>query len=439
MSETSIPRAATSVAIDGTAGQGLPSTPTATFDPPRDARGQVRMEYNTRPVELDSDTNTEIIMTHRGGNGLFLTIIELVTAEVASGVTVNVEFFEEFFLPVTAADSVYYRMQNTGFGLTDIDGDGSKEIIMFDDNTGLVRVYEGYAFVAEWQPNPTGWVTGATVKSQIPALDFDKNGVLELYLNDSKGQTWIITPTGNVSTMFADANWHLLHDWKVGNVYNEGGEMRGCLAGDMDRDNKPDIYFAGNNFGSIMDMEYDGGDVTDGDNYSYYVTAIDANDAVDGGHFARAANIALGDMDNDGHREVVAIVPWTGGNPVANLKGLYVFEFESTTLGVEGVGESFEVPMTYSLRQNYPNPFNPVTHISYDIIEATNVTIQIYDLLGHNVKTLVNERKDVGFYTTIWNGLDHNGSKVASGVYIYRLETERFTATKKNVTAQVTG
>ena len=295
------------------------------------------MEYNTRPVELDGDTNTEIVMTHRGGNGMFLTIIELVTTDLANGVTVNVEFLEEFSLTGgTAADTVHYSMKNTGFGITDIDGDGSKEIIMFDDNTGLVRVYEGYAFVAEWQPNPTGWVTGATVKSQIPALDFDKNGVLELYLNDSKGQTWIITPTGNVSTMFADANWHLLHDWKVGNVYNEGGEMRGCLAGDMDRDNKPDIYFAGNNFGSIMDMEYDGGDVTDGDNYSYYVTAIDANDDVDGGHFARAANIALSDMDNDGHQEVVAIVPWTGGSPVANLKGLYVFEHDLTTSAPSG-------------------------------------------------------------------------------------------------------
>jgi len=87
--------------------------------------------------------------------------------------------------------------------------------------------------------------------------------------------------------------------------------------------------------------------------------------------------------------------------------------------------------MAYSLRQNYPNPFNPVTHISYDIIEATNVTIRIYDLLGRSVKTLVNERKDVGTYTTLWNGLDQNGSKVASGVYIYRLETERFNTTKK--------
>ena len=100
-------------------------------------------------------------------------------------------------------------------------------------------------------------------------------------------------------------------------------------------------------------------------------------------------------------------------------------------VGVDPSHDIRQVPKEFKLLQNYPNPFNPVTRISYDIIEATNVTIRIYDLLGHSVKTLVNERKDVGFYTTLWNGLDQNGSKVASGVYFYRLETERFTATKK--------
>ena len=109
--------------------------------------------------------------------------------------------------------------------------------------------------------------------------------------------------------------------------------------------------------------------------------------------------------------------------------GLYVFEFENTQLSIDVPFD--QVPMVYSLRQNHPNPFNPVTHISYDIIEPTKVTIRIYDLLGQSVKTLVNERKDVGFYTTLWNGLDQSGATVASGVYIYRFETERFTATKK--------
>jgi hypothetical protein len=254
---------------DGT-DNGLPDTPTATFDPPRDDLGQVRLEYNTRWVQLDDDFNQEILMTHRGGHGMFLSIIELETDEVSQGVTVVPEFVETF----DASDTVHYGMKNTGFGLTDIDRDGHREIIMFDDNTGLVRVYENsgtdaYALVNEWQPNPTGWVPGATVKSQISAQDFDQDGVYELYLSDTKGQLWVVTPNGSVETMFDDANWTLLHDWKQdGQDYNEGGEVRGCLPGDVDRDNLPDLYFAGNNFGAIMDAEYEGGAVTDGDNYS---------------------------------------------------------------------------------------------------------------------------------------------------------------------------
>jgi len=233
-------------------------------------------------------------------------------------------------------DTIRFQAKNTGFGLTDVDRDGFKEIIMFDDNTGFVRVFEGtgtntYAFVKEWQPNPTGWESGGTVKSQIPQADFDKDGVLELYLSDSKGNSWIITPGGDVATMLDDANWTKLKDWKIGNVFNEGGENRGNLIGDVDRDGKPDIYLAGNNFASILDIEYDGGPVTSVDSYSFYITAIDANDVVDGGHFARPANIQIVDMDNDGHQEILAIVPWEGGNPVDNLLGLYVFEYDLTT------------------------------------------------------------------------------------------------------------
>ena len=88
-------------------------------------------------------------------------------------------------------------------------------------------------------------------------------------------------------------------------------------------------------------------------------------------------------------------------------------------------------PHTFNLYNNYPNPFNPVTSITYNIEDATNVTIRIYDLLGHRVKTLVNEKKNPGSYLTLWDGLDQSGAKVASGFYICRLETDRFTATKK--------
>jgi len=80
----------------------------------------------------------------------------------------------------------------------------------------------------------------------------------------------------------------------------------------------------------------------------------------------------------------------------------------------------------YALAQNYPNPFNPTTTISYQLPKAGHVTLKIYDVLGNEVKTLVNENKEVGRYTAAFDA-----SSLASGVYIYRLQANDYLATKK--------
>ncbi len=92
-----------------------------------------------------------------------------------------------------------------------------------------------------------------------------------------------------------------------------------------------------------------------------------------------------------------------------------------------------EVPNSYKLFQNHPNPFNPRTIIQYDIPEATNVSLSVYDLLGRNIKTLINEHQKAGHYSVQWAGLDYAGNKVSSGIYFYRLETEQFSKTYKMI------
>lgn len=87
-----------------------------------------------------------------------------------------------------------------------------------------------------------------------------------------------------------------------------------------------------------------------------------------------------------------------------------------------------QVPVMFSLSQNYPNPFNPVTKITYSVPKQQMVTIRVYDLLGREVTTLVNEIKTSGFYDIEWNA--HN---FASGVYLYRMEAGSFTDVKKMV------
>jgi len=80
---------------------------------------------------------------------------------------------------------------------------------------------------------------------------------------------------------------------------------------------------------------------------------------------------------------------------------------------------------------NNPNPFNPITIINYSIANEANVELDVYNIKGQKVKTLINEMKEPGHYQAIWDGTDNNKKQVASGVYLYRLSTGKKTLNKK--------
>ena len=84
------------------------------------------------------------------------------------------------------------------------------------------------------------------------------------------------------------------------------------------------------------------------------------------------------------------------------------------------------IPQNYSLLQNYPNPFNPSTYIKYQLAKSGFVSLKIYDILGNEVRTLVNETKNAGSYKVKFDGSD-----LSSGIYFYQLKTNNYTATKK--------
>ncbi|MCX6159578.1 MAG: T9SS type A sorting domain-containing protein [Ignavibacteriae bacterium] len=92
------------------------------------------------------------------------------------------------------------------------------------------------------------------------------------------------------------------------------------------------------------------------------------------------------------------------------------------------IKEINSLPINYSLSQNYPNPFNPATKINFAIPKQGFVTLKIYDIIGREIKTLVNEVKQAGYYT-----VDFNGSSLASGVYFYRIQSGDFVTVKRMV------
>ena len=97
-----------------------------------------------------------------------------------------------------------------------------------------------------------------------------------------------------------------------------------------------------------------------------------------------------------------------------------------------GIDEDGTIPNQFALHQNYPNPFNPSTQISFDIPQGgENVMLNVYNILGQNVSTLVNGVMNPGRYTMEWNATDEIGNPVASGIYFYELRSPSFISRKK--------
>jgi hypothetical protein len=91
------------------------------------------------------------------------------------------------------------------------------------------------------------------------------------------------------------------------------------------------------------------------------------------------------------------------------------------------------VPTEYALEQNYPNPFNPETTIKYQLPASSHVRLSIYTALGQEIRLLVDYTQPPAYHQIVWDGRDNAGNPLPSGVYFYRLETDKFTAIKKMV------
>jgi len=101
-------------------------------------------------------------------------------------------------------------------------------------------------------------------------------------------------------------------------------------------------------------------------------------------------------------------------------------------LGTVGkIEEEIQLPKTYSLSQNYPNPFNPITEIRFSLPQPENVSLEIYNIKGQKVITLLEKEMQAGTHTINWDGKNYNGEEVASGVYFYRIKAGEFSETKK--------
>ncbi|HBC47916.1 MAG TPA: hypothetical protein DEO84_01985 [candidate division Zixibacteria bacterium] len=105
--------------------------------------------------------------------------------------------------------------------------------------------------------------------------------------------------------------------------------------------------------------------------------------------------------------------------------------------GLQGVDDdAVALPTETKLLGNYPNPFNPSTTIEFALSKPSDVKLDVFNLLGQKVTTLINSRMEAGNHSVIWNGRDANGNSVASGAYFYKLNTNDYASTRKMVLAK---
>ena len=98
-------------------------------------------------------------------------------------------------------------------------------------------------------------------------------------------------------------------------------------------------------------------------------------------------------------------------------------------LGISRAG----VPEVFALHQNYPNPFNPVTRINYDLPKDDLVKITIYDMMGRQVKTLINQSQTAGYRSVRWDATNNLGETVSAGLYMYVVQAGEFRDTRKMI------
>ena len=164
-----------------------------------------------------------------------------------------------------------------------------------------------------------------------------------------------------------------------------------------------------------------------------FLVKLSSNPATGGiitgkGSFENGDSVTVTATPNTGF----AFINWTENGTEISKSTLYTFIINANKtivanfLDITSVIQESGIPTIFDLSQNYPNPFNPTTTINYSVPKSGFVKIKIFDVLGHEVETLVNENKLIGNYS-----VQFNASKLISGVYFYRMEAGGFVQTKK--------
>ena len=162
-------------------------------------------------------------------------------------------------------------------------------------------------------------------------------------------------------------------------------------------------------------------------------TSLVAHWPMEGDNQDPESNLILEDESGNQNNGALSGYVWfwavQTGNYIWSTSMRYLGFDISNALSVDDIS----VPMEFALHQNYPNPFNPTTSIKFDLPNAGNVKLVIYDMMGREVRTLLNNNINAGFQSVKWDATNDFGKPVSAGVYIYQIQADDFIQSKKMI------
>ncbi|MEA3286301.1 MAG: FG-GAP-like repeat-containing protein [Candidatus Marinimicrobia bacterium] len=372
--------------------------------------------YGDRTLNVgdpDGDGQQEILISNNGSNNLYdIFMIAHVEGTFASGFY---SLVTEYVIDQTSdayGGSPGYGQAN----VTDLDGDGDKEVCFFAwDHTTMLVVEttdtDEYELQSSTQLDSA--LTDKVVYGTTFVTDIDDNGADEIYGGMySAGWVWQVTGGDDVADIsYANGNVTIISDF--GGVWDVTG-------GDGDGDGVDEIYSVDYTHGRIYEWDYSGG--------TWDMSVVTNWNSAMGGFSLDFAD----DLDGDGYPELVQGFlepPFSGGNE-------FGYTFSVSELGAAvGIDQNWTVitPADYKLSQNYPNPFNPSTTIDFTLpLAKDNVNVIVYNMLGQEVVRLANDASyGPGSHSITWNSLTASGTPAAAGIYVYELRVGNVSKTAK--------